>query len=265
MASWTGTITLDLINVSVKLSPCTSEGGANGKLLADTPDGWKLVKRPYVTQDGESLEGIATYHGFDTGRGWVVLSDNDLASIRPERSKQIQLDDFVPLASIDRMLHCKPYWAVPAIAEDPNYALLVEAMRQAKLAGVGRYVKRTREYPVAVFAHGDVLVVDDLFYTNQVSEPPSLRLPKPERAKVRQAVQMIKALALDSFDPERYVSDYDVKLTDLINERAEAGELVDVVGVEREPAPAQVPNIMDAFQKQLEKTAAKRKAASRAS
>jgi DNA end-binding protein Ku len=206
-------------------------------------------------------EGLA--RGYEVAPGeQVTLTQDEIRSVRPERSRTIEIEDFVDLASIDPVYFEKSYLLAPrsdGLAERP-YALLLHALERSSRVGIGRFVLRTKPHLVAIRSNRGVLNLETLFFGDEVREPskvvPTESIAVGDR-ELEMAKKLIDMLATE-WDPARYADTYREELLRLIAERAP------------EPAPipersridasrSDVERLMDALKESVEQ--AKRKAA----
>jgi DNA end-binding protein Ku len=159
----------------------------------------------------------------DPGRQ-VLVSEEELAALRPERSRTLVVEEFVDLADVDPVSFDKSYYVVPqpgTHAARP-YSLLLAAMERAGRVAIGRLVLRTREHLVALRPTRGVLMVHTMFYADEVVDPATLpwfesAADVPDR-ELRMAEQLIGMLAVD-WDPARYRDEYRDRVLELIASR----------------------------------------------
>ena len=194
----------------------------------------------------------------------VTVSDDELVSIAPERSRTIAIEEFVELSEIDPVFFEKSYHVAPvrgAGAEKP-YALLLRAMQEADMVGIGRFVLRTKPHLVAIRSLGNAIGLETLFFGDEVRSPADLvsgvtGLSLSER-EVKMARQLISALATE-WVPEKHADLYREELLDFLRSKpasapAELVEAARVGGVE---------DLMDILRASVE--AAKKKKTTRTS
>jgi DNA end-binding protein Ku len=194
----------------------------------------------------------------------VTVSDDELVSIAPERSRTIEIEEFVDLAEIDPVFYEKSYHVAPARgrgAEKP-YVLLLRAMQGAGMVGIGRFVLRTKPHLVAIRPLENVLALETLFFGDEVRSADALAtgfsdLAVSER-ELKTAKQLIGAMAAE-WSPESHADTYREELLALLGRKTPAA-----------PAPAiettdvgQVDDLMNALRASVE--AAKRKRAPKVS
>jgi DNA end-binding protein Ku len=184
--------------------------------------------------------------GYEVEPGRVVTVDTDeLESVAPERSRVLEIEQFVDLQSIDPVHFEKSYHVVPRrdVAAERPYWLLYRAMEEAGKVAIGRFVMRTREYLVAVRPADQVLMLETLFYADEVRDPKAVWVPaieEPTERELQVAHQFLEALA-GEWEPTRLRDEHRERLLDLL--QSKAGEAV-VVEEEKETA-TQVTNAVD--------------------
>jgi len=180
----------------------------------------------------------------------VTVEEEELASLRPERSRNIEIEEFVDLAEIDPIYFEKSYYLAPArgqAAEKP-YALLVRAMRSAGMVAIGRFVLRTRPHLVAVRPLENILALETLYFGDEVRAPEELvrsGAAVSER-EVETAKQLIAALQTD-WVPEKHGDAYREELLELLSGKAPA-----IAAPEEEPRTAPVDDLMAALKASVE-------------
>jgi DNA end-binding protein Ku len=171
------------------------------------------------------LEWEHIMRGRETETGDVVLlSHEEIERTRPQRSRSIDIEDFVALEDIDPVSFEKTYYAIPQSAEAARpYVLLHRAMRQAERVGIGRFVLRTKPHLVAVRPTVEVLAVNTMFFGDEVRDPatlvPGLGDVEIDERELRLAVQLIEKLRAD-WDPAAYADTYREELLRMLSEKA---------------------------------------------
>ncbi|OLC55013.1 MAG: hypothetical protein AUH85_10355 [Chloroflexi bacterium 13_1_40CM_4_68_4] len=157
----------------------------------------------------------------------VTVSEDDLVTLAPERSREIAIEEFVDLAQIDPVFYEKSYHVAPgrsAGAEKP-YALLHEAMRAARMVGIGRFVLRTKPHLVAIRPLERTLALETLFFGDEVRSPeetigPLAQVNVSER-ELAMARQLVRALATE-WVPEKHADTYRQELLALLQRKSPA-------------------------------------------
>jgi len=186
---WTGSISFGLVNVPVSLITATRDRGLHFHQIHDKSH--ERLSVSYVcTKEDAPVDYSEIAHGFDTGKGYVMLTDDELAAAQPEKTRTIDISEFVDLAEIDPILFDHPYYLVPAgEGEGPlrAYRLLADVMADNDKVAIGQFVLRTKEYLVAVRSKHRVLALTTMLFQHEVRPTDDLDLPKrkrPGKAKV---------------------------------------------------------------------------------
>ena len=185
------------------------------------------VERAAEPHDGPEVQWDDIVKGFEVEPGKVVtVTAEELGSLEPERSRALEVEQFVPLADIDPVYFDKSYYVAPApgVGSERPYWLLHRAMQAGAEVAVGRFVMRTKEYLSVVRPAEDLLILETLFYSDEVRNPQEIWRPsvaEPKEREVRVARQFIESLA-GSWDPDRHRDEYRERLLDLL--QAKSGE-----------------------------------------
>ncbi|HXJ65612.1 MAG TPA: Ku protein [Actinomycetota bacterium] len=204
--------------------------------------------------------------GFEVDPGrFIEVTDEELEEFAPERSRVIEIEDFVRLAEIDPVYFEKGYHVLPARGGERTYRLLVRAMERAEFVAIARFVLRTREHVAAIRPAAGFLVLETLFRADEVRDPSTLPsgaafADEPSKRELEVAVRLIEALVVD-WDPARYPDDYRERVLEMI--RGKAGPAPER---EREPlTPGGEPavfDLMEALKRSLEEARRSRGSAS---
>ncbi|CAN5715444.1 hypothetical protein BH24ACT26_BH24ACT26_18520 [soil metagenome] len=169
--------------------------------------------------------------GFEVEPGRVVtVTPEELGSVAPERSRVLEVEGFVALRDIDPVYFDKSYFVVPASgagAERP-YWLLYRAMEAAGEVAVGRFVMRTKEYLAAVRPAEHLLMLETLFYADEVRDPRDVWAPpadEPPERELQVARQLVEALTGD-WDPARHRDEYRERLLDLLRSKVDEARVL---------------------------------------
>src|SRR3954453_13369305 len=159
---WSGAISFGLVNVPVKVYSATWTKTVRFHQL-DAKTGTRIAQRRVNPQTGEEVPYEDLVKGYELTRDrYVVVRPEELEAISPEKSRTIDIEDFVDLADIDPVYYDHPYWLVPDKGAGKAYALLVEAMRGAGKVAIARVVLRNKEHLVAVRPSGDALMMETM-------------------------------------------------------------------------------------------------------
>jgi DNA end-binding protein Ku len=190
---------------------------------------------------------------------FVTVEDEELESLVPERSRTIDIEEFVDLAEIDPIFFEKSYYVAPqwsSGAEKP-YALLLRAMQAAGMVGIGRFVLRTKPHLVAIRPLENVLGLETLFFGDEVRRPEEVaRLPQIALSdrELKMAQQLIGTLATE-WVPDKHADEYREGLLELLRAKPATERAPDI------DAPAPIADLMAALKASVE--AAKKRSETR--
>jgi DNA end-binding protein Ku len=265
-AIWTGSLSFGLVNIPVRLYPATQPKDVRFHLY-DRRTGkrvrYERVTRDYEaatfapdpdfsmlspesrtevpeerTSDSEwvreSGHGAQAVDPGDLVRGvelpegdLVTVTDEELVALAPERSRTIELEEFVDLADIDPVFYEKSYHLAPArrMGAEKPYVLLLRAMQEAGMVGIGRFVLRTRPHLVAIRPLEKTLALETLFFGDEVRSPQEFVVRDADVSvsdrEVKTARQLIGAMAAE-WSPESHADAYREELLLLLRSKSPA-------------------------------------------
>jgi DNA end-binding protein Ku len=248
---WGGAISFGLVNVPVKLVSAVSPKDVRFHQL-DAKSNSRVKQKRVSAETGEEVAFDNIVKGYEIAPDqYVTITPEELETLDPKATKSIDIEDFVDLDQIDPVYYDRSYYLVPDAGGAKAYALLVQAMKESGMVAIARMVLRTKQYLVALRAVGDVLVIETLYYSDEVVDPDELDgVPHDVDVSDRElkiARQLIESLATD-FEPDRYRDEYRERVLDLIEKKAEGQEIVLQPQTEE---PAQVVDLMAALEASL--------------
>jgi DNA end-binding protein Ku len=250
---WSGAISFGLVNVPVKLYSAVSRKTVRfNQLNAET--GNRIQQKRVDPETGEEVGYDQIVKGYElTKDRYVVITPEELESLDPEKTRTVDIEDFVDLDEIDPVYYDHPYYLVPDKGATKAYGLLLGAMKQANKVAIARVVLRSKEQLVAIRPAGDVLMMETMLFHDEVvpshdiEDLPDGKELKATDRELKMAQQLIDSLSSD-FEPEKYRDEYREKVLELI-ERKAAGE---EIAVQPEaPEPKKVPDLMAALEASL--------------
>ena len=250
---WSGAISFGLVNVPVKLYSAVSRKTVRfHQLNADT--GHRIAQKRVDSGTGEEVPYENIVKGFElTKERYVVITPEELDSISPEKTRAIDIEDFVDLEDIDPIFYDHPYYLVPDKGSAKAYGLLLEAMRESGKVAIARVVIRSKEQLVAIRPAGDVLTMETMLFHDEVvpadelEDVPDAKDLKTSDRELKMAQQLIASLSSD-FEPSKYHDEYREKVLELIERKADGEEIA--IQPEAEE-PAKVPDLMAALEASL--------------
>lgn len=248
-AVWSGTISFGLVSVPVQLySVADNPGPELHQYHAE--DGGRIRQRRVCEIDGNEvpLEDIA--RGYPAGDDQVIITDRDLDGLPDVAKKVAAIDAFVPEGQVDPIQYRKAYFVAPEKAGLRPYMLLRDALRKAGRAAVVTFAMRERESLALIRARDDVLVLETMFWPDEVRASPVEAPPAVEdKAELKAAVALIDAMAKD-FDPEAYPNLYRQALREAIDAKEAGREVKRPVQPVQEPG-AQVTDLLAALKQSV--------------
>jgi DNA end-binding protein Ku len=253
-AIWSGTISFGLLNVPVRMFSAVARRNIALREIRES-DSAKIKHRRVAegTEEEVPYENIIKAYELSPGQ-YVPLSKDDLAALAPEKTRAIDVQDFVDIEEIDPMYFDSPYYLGPADGAEKAYSLLASAMESSGKAAIARFVFRNKEHLSAIRASDGVLTLTTMRFHDEVVPPSDLddALPdkKPKVAKKEQqmAEQLIDSLSTE-FEPNSYRDEYREQLLALIERKAEGKEIV--APEAEEPKATKAPDLMAALEESI--------------
>jgi len=190
---WTGTISFGLVTIPVNLYPANRSSHLGLRMLA--PDGTPLRRRYCSSRSGKELAPEEMVRGYEVEKDlYVVVSDDELEKLDPEKSRDIDLRRFVPVDSIPPIYFERAYFLAPGGESTKAYRLLAATMEKTRRAGIATFVMRGKEYLIAIVAENGILCAETMRFKEEIRTPEEIGLPeKPAVAeeKIRHFEQII--------------------------------------------------------------------------
>jgi DNA end-binding protein Ku len=222
---WSGAVSFGLVNIPIRLYSATEDHKLSFNMLHKT-DMSPIRYVKVCKEEGEEVSQAEIVKGYEYERGrYIVISDEDFERASPRKTKTIDISDFVAVEEIDSIYFEKPYYLEPDKGADKAYTLLRDALEKSGKVGVAKFVLRNRESLVVVKPMGDLLILDQLRFADEIRQPEGLKTPDVEvqDREMDMAVALIEQLT-DSFDPEKYKDTYTDEMLRVIHERIEGKE-----------------------------------------
>lgn len=177
---WSGTITFGLVSIPVALYAANRSGGVSLRMVS--PEGTRLGRRYFTTKDDRALDADEIVRGYEIEKDrFVIVDDDELERLAPERTRDIDLRQFVNASEIDPMYFERAYYLTPAGQSTKAYRLLARVMEETGRAGIATFVMRAREYLVAIIAENGILRAETLRFADELRTPEDVGLPAPAK------------------------------------------------------------------------------------
>jgi DNA end-binding protein Ku len=248
---WSGSLSFGLVNVPVQLVSAARDLDYHFHQLHEK-DKVRIEQRRFCSEEDEEVMWEEVAHSYDLDAKQVIVTDEELASVQPRKTRTIEIEAFVDLADVDPIYFDHPYFLVPAGESEGTlraYRLLAEAMAGFERIALGRFVMRTKEYLAAVRVIDGALALTTMLFHDEVR--PTSPIPaggkKPAKQQLDSAVAVIEELSTD-WKPDRYDDCYRERLRQVI-ERKRKRQKIEAPKPEKEPSPA--PDLMAALERTL--------------
>ncbi len=262
-AIWKGAVAFGLVNVPVKVYSATEDHDISLHQVHDK-DGGRIRYQRRCEICGEIVDFKHIDKAYDDGEHTVVLTDEDLSSLPVERSREIEVVEFVPSDQIDPIMLDRAYYLEPDSASTKAYVLLRRTLEETDRTAIVQFSLRQKSRLAALRVRGEVLMLQTLLWDDEVREAsfPALE----ERVRISAKEKQMSAALVDSFstdfDPENFTDDYQVQLRTLIDAKIEKGDTIDTeetFGVDKdEDSGDNVLDLMEALRRSVEKNREKK-------
>lgn len=260
---WKGAITFGLVNVPVKVYSATEDHDLPLHQVHDADGGRiRYQRRCEVCSKVVSYGDIDK--AYDDGERTVVLTDEDLATLPSERSKEIDVVEFVPTEQIDPIMFDRSYFLEPDGSSPKAYVLLRRTLEEQERTAIVLFSLRQKTRLAALRVRGDVLMLQTLLWDDEVREArfPSLDASVRIGAKeLDMSRSLVESFASD-FAPEQFTDQYQEQLRQLIEAKLAQGDAMsteETFGEQEEESSGEVLSLMDALQRSIESNRAKKK------
>jgi len=254
-AIWSGSVSFGLLNVPVKLYSAVARRGISLREIRQS-DGVRIRHRRVAEGTDEEVPFEEIVKAFEiTPDRYVPLTKDEMAALAPEKTRAIEVRDFVDLDQIDPIYFDSPYYLGPAPGAEKAYSLLAEAMERSGKVAIARFVFRNKEHLAALRPGDGVLTLTTMRFADEVVPPAELEdvlpaeQPKVAQREVEMAEQLIDSLTSE-FDPAAYRDEYREELLALIERKAEGKDVLSAPATE-EPEPTKAPDLMAALEESI--------------
>jgi DNA end-binding protein Ku len=256
------TISFGLVAIPVKLYSATQSGNAISFNLLHKGCGSRLKQQYICQKDGSIVERDEMVKGYEFAKDqYVTFEPEEIKALEEAGTHAIEIAEFVPVESIDPVYFDKAYYLGPDKGGAKPYALLAEALKQAKKCAVGRWAARGKAYLVMVRAVGDMLTMQQLHFAADVRPSSEIEIPKQDvkPAELTLAQQLINQQTAEKFDPTAYTDELRARIQAAIEKKVE-GKQISVADFAAEGG-GKVIDLMEALRASLEKADAARASA----
>jgi DNA end-binding protein Ku len=253
------TISFGLVAIPVKLYSATQAASAVSFNLLHKACGSRLRQQYVCLKEGVVVERDDMVKGYEFAKDqYVTFEPEEIKALEEAGTHAIEIAEFVPIESVDPVYFDKTYYLAPDKGGSKPYALLTEALTQAKRCAVGRWAARGKAYLVMLRPVGDRLCMQQLHFAADVRPASEIEVPKQEvkPAELTLAQQLINQQASEQFDPAAYTDELRARIQAAIDKKV-AGHQISVSDFPAEGG-GKVIDLMEALRASLEKADAAR-------
>ena len=243
---WKGAISFGLVTIPVGLYSATEEKRPKFNQLRES-DGSRIRYRKVAEADGTEVTSGEIVKGYEIDKGrYVVFSDDELqAALRSGTAGAVDVVQFVKDEAIDPIYYQKSYYLAPEKAGAKAYRILVQALQDRDVVGLARVAMRGREYPATLRTDGEVIVLETMFWPDEIREPLFDELDEDvdiRKDEVKMAEMIIDNLT-GPFDPSEWIDESRAAVEQLARRKREGEEIVSGEA----PQPTGVVDLMEAL------------------
>jgi DNA end-binding protein Ku len=224
---WAGSITFGLINIPVKVFSAVKESNLEMNML-DKND-YSNIKFKRVNENtGKEVTYADIVKGYKLDDKYVVVEDSDFEAAEAEKTKTIEIMNFVDEKEIDTIYYEQPYYLEPDKGAMKAYALLRDALQASGKVGVGSIVLRNKESLVILKSFKNVIVLNRIRFQEEIRNTTELKLPPLSEMKTKEMDMAIKLVGqlTEKFDIAKYKDNYTAKLLEIIKDKAKGKKQV---------------------------------------
>ena len=262
-AIWKGALTFGLVNVPVKVYAATEDHDVPLHQVHNK-DGGRIRYQRICEIDGEVVPFADIDKAYDDGERTVVLTKADIESLPAEKSREIDVVEFVPSEQVDLLTLDRAYYLEPDSASPKAYVLLRKTLEQTERTAIVRFSLRQKTRLAALRVRGDVLVLQTLLWADEVREAAFPALDEPVRISAKElelSASLVESFAAD-FDPSEFSDQYQDELRTLIEAKLEQGDALDTSETfgehQEEVKGGEVIDLMEALRASVERSRAAR-------
>ena len=256
---WKGAITFGLVNVPVKVYSATEDHDVSLHQVHDK-DGGRIRYQRRCEVCGKVIDYENIAKAYDDGEHTVILTDDELKSLPEERSREINVLEFVPTEQVDPIMFNRSYYLEPDSKSSKAYVLLRRTLEETDRTAIVHFALRQKTRLAALRVRGDVLVLQTLLWDDEVREASFPSLDEKVRIQpqeLKMSASLVQSFEAD-FEPDKYTDDYQVQLQELIEAKLREGDALDTEATFGRPEEAEgggeVLDLMEALRRSVEKS-----------
>jgi len=246
-----GQIAFGLVTIPVKLFSAAESSERISFNMLHQDCGSRVQQQLFCPKDERTIERSEIVKGYEFSRGqYVLFSEDELKAMEEKATQSIEISEFVPRDKIDPIYFSKAYYLAPDRGAERAYTLLSKALEQTGRWALAKYAARGKQYLVALRPVGKGLVMQQLYYPNEIRAMEDLDIGEAivKDNELKMAVQLAEMGATEEFHPEQYRDEVADRVRELIQKKIEGEEIT--ATLTQEPR-AQVIDLMEALRASL--------------
>jgi DNA end-binding protein Ku len=246
----TGQIAFGLVSIPVKLFSAAESSERVSFNMLHGECGSRIQQKLFCPKDERNIERSEVVKGYEFSKGqYVLFNDEELKALEEKSTQQIDITEFVKSDLIDPIYFDKPYYLGPDKNGSRAYTLLARALEETGRWAVAKYAARGKGYLVVIRPLGKGLVMQQLYYPNEIRSIDEIDLGDGEIKdnELKMAIQLAEMSASDEFHPENYRDEVRERVRGLIEKKIEGQEITELA----EEPQAQVIDLMEALRRSL--------------
>jgi len=246
-----GQIAFGLVSIPVKLFSAAESSEKISFNMVHRECGSRIQQQIWCPKDERTIDRSETAKGYEFSKGqYVLFSEEELKALEEKSTQAIEISEFLPKETIDPIYFSKSYYLAPDKGGDRAYTLLARALEETGRWALAKYAARGKGYLVVIRPVGKGLVMQQLYYANEVRSIEELDLGETivKDNELKMAVQLAEMGAAEEFHPEQYRDEVADRVRALIQKKVEGEEITSIVS--QEPR-AQVIDLMEALKASL--------------
>jgi DNA end-binding protein Ku len=256
-----GTISFGLVSIPVKLYSATEASEKISFNLIHRDCGSRVQQQYICPKDERPIDRSEISKGYEFSKGqYVLFTEEELKAIEEKATQSIEITEFLPSSEIDPIYFAKGFYLTPDRGAERAYALLGKALEQTGRWALAKYAARGKQYLVVLRPIKGGLVLQQLFYPNEIRSIAELEIGEPavKPQELQMAVKLAELGASDEFHPENYRDEARERIRGLIQRKIDGEEITTTEG---EKPQAQVIDLMEALRASLAGTTRRAKSA----
>ena len=217
---WTGSVSFGLVNIPIKLYSAVQSSSLDLDML-DKRDHSNIKFKRVSEKTGKEVPWEDIVKGYKVDSQYVILTDEDFKKASPEKTKTIDISEFVETEEVPPIYYDASYYMEPEKTGGKAYVLLRDALAKSKKAALGSFVLRNKENLCLIAPSEKILVLHKIRYADEIRSSEDIKIPeaKVSNPEVQMALQLIEQLS-GEFDVSKYKDTYTDTLMKFIQAKA---------------------------------------------